>query len=360
MLTGVRVLDFTRVLAGPLCTMHLGDLGADVIKVERTGSGDATRGWGPPFAADGQSAYFLSVNRNKQSLAVDLNGAADRDLLSNLLNDARVVVDNFRPGTLERAGLPMEQWLAARGDRVWCTITGFGENSGRPGYDVIVQAESGWMAITGEPDGAPMKVGVALADVIAGKDAAIGILGALAGSAARDRGAHVIVSLMHSAIAALVNVAQNVIVAGPPARRWGNSHPSLVPYQLFDSADRPIVLAVGTDGQWAACADALGLHELASDPVLADNAGRVRQRDRVVHAVATVLLTRNSAYWLETLAKSGVPCGVVKTVEEALSSVPHSTTHGVASPIPGVLRYFPPRLDEHGATIRRLGWGTFL
>ncbi|HEU5041258.1 MAG TPA: CoA transferase, partial [Gemmatimonadales bacterium] len=229
------MLDLTRVLAGPLCTMMLGDLGADVLKVERPGEGDETRGWGPPFDAGGRSAYFLAVNRNKLSLAADLDVEDDRLLLHRLLAGADVVVDNFRAGTLERRGLDPDRLLAVHPRLVWCTLTGFGAGSTRPGYDFVVQAESGWMAITGEPDGPPMKIGVALADVVAGKDAAVAILAALLARdrlpAERDR--RLIVSLVHSATAALVNVAQNALVTGDEPRRWGNAHPNLVPYQLF-------------------------------------------------------------------------------------------------------------------------------
>ncbi|HRN54515.1 MAG TPA: CoA transferase, partial [Gemmatimonadaceae bacterium] len=241
--------------------MILGDLGADVVKIERPGTGDDTRGWGPPFDERGESAYYLSVNRNKLSVAADLARAADRALLAALIAEADVVLENFRPGTLERYGLGVREMLAAHPRLLWCTITGFGLASARPGYDFVVQAESGWMAITGEPAGAPMKVGVALADVLAGKDAAIQILAALAGG---RRGArHLSVSLLHSATAALVNVAQNALVTGREAQRWGNAHPNLVPYQCFDAADRPMVIAVGNDAQWLGCARALGLDALA-------------------------------------------------------------------------------------------------
>src|SRR5687768_2394211 len=211
MLSGVRVLDLTRVLAGPLCTMMLGDLGADVLKVERPGGGDETRGWGPPFDDRGESGYYLSVNRNKKSLVADLDRPADVDLLRSLAREARVVVDNFRPGTLERRGLDPAAILHESDRLVWCTITGFGAESARPGYDFVVQAERGWMAITGEPDGQPMKVGVALADVLAGKDAAIAILAALAGEGLTPRQRRIHVSLADSATAALINVAQNVL-----------------------------------------------------------------------------------------------------------------------------------------------------
>ncbi|HEU4628816.1 MAG TPA: CoA transferase, partial [Gemmatimonadaceae bacterium] len=262
MLQGVRVLDLTRVLAGPLCTMTLGDLGADVLKVERPGAGDDTRGWGPPFDARGESAYFLCANRNKLSLAADLTDPADRALVMRLAAEADVVVDNFRPGSLERLGVDLGALLERAPRLIWCTVTGFGLESDRLGYDFVAQAECGWMAITGEAEGEPMKVGVALADVVAGKDATIGILAALAARGLRPAPLpaprrRLVVSLAASAAAALVNVAQNVLVSGRDARRWGNAHPNLVPYQLFRAADRPLVVAVGNDAQWAACARAL-------------------------------------------------------------------------------------------------------
>jgi crotonobetainyl-CoA:carnitine CoA-transferase CaiB-like acyl-CoA transferase len=360
-LAGLRVLDLTRVLAGPLCTMMLGDLGADVLKVERPGDGDETRGWGPPFDERGESAYFLAVNRNKLSITIDLDDPDGRALLRALAAEAHVVVDNFRPGTLERRGLEPSALLEAHPGLIWCTLTGFGPESDRPGYDFVVQAESGWMAITGEPDAVPMKVGVALADVIAGKDAAVAILAALAGRerprAAADRRIHV--SLVHSATAALVNVAQNSLVSGEEPRRWGNAHPNLVPYQLFATADRPIVVAVGNDAQWIGCCRAIGREDLAADGELATNAGRVRRRAEVVEAIATTLAARTADEWLDRLRQSGVPSGVVRRVREALAEVTADALTGIAPLSPASVRLPPPRLDQHGDRIRRMGWRAF-
>src|SRR3984893_2514567 len=249
MLSGVKVLDLSRVLAGPLCTMMLGDLGASVLKVERPDGGDETRGGGPPFNAAGESAYFLSVNRNKLGMTADLATNEDVALLCSLATTADVVVENFRPRALERRGLSSAALCQANRGLVWCTITGFGVDSTRPGYDFVVQAESGWMSITGDRDGAPMKHGVALADVLAGKDAAISILAALVARGRTGVGRQVHVSLEATAEAALVNVAQNALVSGTPPLRWGNAHAHLVPYQLFDAADRALVIAVGSDAQ---------------------------------------------------------------------------------------------------------------
>jgi crotonobetainyl-CoA:carnitine CoA-transferase CaiB-like acyl-CoA transferase len=359
LLAGVRVLDLTRVLAGPLATMMLGDLGADVIKVERPAAGDDTRGWGPPFDERGESAYYLSVNRNKKSVTADLDSPRDLELIRTLARDADVVVDNFRRGTLARRGLDPNEMIARRPELVWCTITGFGEESDRPGYDFVVQAERGWMAITGEADGAPMKVGVALADVVAGKDAAIAILAALVARWRTGRGARVVTSLAGSATAALVNVAQNALVTGAEPRRWGNAHPNLVPYQLFDAADRPIVVAVGNDAQWIACARALGLDALAADPALATNAGRIAHRERLVAELAARLREHPAAEWLAALDRAGVPAGVVKGVLETLREASADVFTGVAPSVPGAVRLPPPRLDEHGAEIRAHGWNAF-
>ena len=359
MLEGIRILDLTRVLAGPVCTMMLGDLGADVIKIERPDGGDETRGWGPPFDSRGQSAYFLSVNRNKLSVAASFDVRADRELIERLVSEADVVVENFLSGTLERRSLGHRRLRGRYPALIWCTITGFDPDSERPGYDYVVQAERGWMSITGDRDGPPMKTGVALADVIAGKDAAIAILGALLARAIRGTGRHLTISLARSAAAALVNVAQNALLTGEDASRWGNAHPNLVPYQLFDAADRPIVVAVGSDAQWMACVRALELSELAADPTLATNAGRLAQRDRVVQAMAARLRQESAAVWTRRLDGAGVPNGLVKSVLEALREEEASPLTGVGPSVPGSIRFPPPRLDEHGRLVRESGWDAF-
>lgn len=358
----LKVLDLSRVLAGPYCSMLLGDLGAEVIKVERPPSGDETRGWGPPFDRDGESAYFLSVNRNKKSVAADLSRVDDEVLVRRLIAEADVVVENFLPDALGRFRFDPEAFLEANSSLVWCTISGFGEGSNRPGYDFVVQAECGWMAITGFEEGPPMKVGVALADVLAGKDAAIGILAAIAerqagGLSKARRRIHI--SLAESARAALVNVAQNVLVTGREAKRWGNGHPNLVPYQLFDARDRSFVIAVGSDGQWNACAKALDLGELAVERALETNAGRVQNRSRVVGAIARRVKAENAQHWIDCLEAVGVPCGLVKGVSEALHGIAASPVTGMPPSVPGSVRLRPPKLDEHGDAIRELGWGVF-
>jgi glutaryl-CoA transferase len=359
MLEGIRILDFSRVLAGPLSTMMLGDLGADVIKVERPGGGDETRGWGPPFDERGESAYYLSVNRNKLSLAADLDAPEDRELIAELIQGADIVVDNFRRGALERRGLDPDAFVARHPRLVWCTISGFGPKTDRPGYDFVAQAEGGWMAITGDPRGDPTKVGVALADVVAGKDAAIAVLAALVARATTGRGRCIHVSLAASATAALVNVAQNALVTGRDAERFGNSHPNLVPYDLFPASDRPIVIAVGSDAQWRGLVRALELPDLAADAALATNAGRLANRDRIIAALAARLSTRPAAAWRPLLDGAAVPNGVVKSVLEALREVDASPLTGVAPSAGGSVRRPPPQLDEHGDAIRRSGWGAF-
>ncbi len=361
-LHGVRILDLTRVLAGPLCAMTLGDLGADVIKVERPDTGDESRGWGPPYDDRGESAYYLCCNRNKIGVTADLDDPADQGWLRQLISGAHVVIDNFRRGTLERRGINPDALLEANPHLIWCTLTGFGPQSSRPGYDFVVQGESGWMSITGEPDGTPMKVGVALADVIAGKDAAIAILAKLAAVSRRPEAAgarRLFVSLFHSAAAALVNVAQNALVSGAPPRRWGNAHPNLVPYQLFQAADRAVIVAVGNDGQWSALCAILGLDEEGGDPELATNTGRLRHRDRVVAAIAAAVRERESAALVAELEQAGVPAGVVRSVPDALRDVDTSPLTGVQPLGAPLVRFAPPRLGEHTALVRDRGWSAF-
>ena len=344
--------------------MMLGDLGADVIKVERTGVGDESRGWGPPFDQDGESAYYLSCNRNKLSVALDFELPEDRQVLGSLIEEADVVVENFRHGALLARGIDARDWLSRNERLIWCTISGFGPGSPRPGYDFVLQAECGWMSITGEPTGDPMKAGVAVADIMTGKDATVAVLGALLARelsavplSIEDRQLHV--SLRQTATAALINVAQNALVSGAETRRWGNAHPNLVPYQLFKTKDRAVVIAIGNDQQWQSACRALGLRELATDRALDTNAGRLAQRERVVSAITNRLSTDTAAAWLGALDGVGVPCGVVRTVKEALADVEASPLTGVSPSVPGTVRMRPPRLDEHGSLIRRVGWEAF-
>ena len=339
--------------------MMLGDLGASVLKVERPDGGDETRAWGPPFDSRGESAYYLSANRNKLGLVADLDRASDVELVRSLAAAADVVVENFRPGALERRGLGPDTLQVVNPGLVWCSISGFGGGSSRPGYDFVVQAESGWMSITGEPGGSPMKHGVALADVLAGKDAAIAILAALVARARTGLGRTVEVSLASSAEAALVNVAQNALVSGRPPARWGNAHANLVPYASFDAADRALVIAVGSDAQWLACATALGLDALAAEHELRTNAGRLAHRERLTQAIAQRVATGPAAEWVARLDRSGVPCGVVRSVLEVLGSVQGSALTGMPPSVPGSVRRPPPRLGEHSVLVRARGWNAF-
>ncbi len=339
--------------------MTLGDLGADVIKVERPDGGDETRGWGPPFDTDGESAYFLSINRNKRSLAADFGNPSDLAVVRHLALQADVVVENFIPGVLSRKGLDAHELLSLNARLIWCSIRGYGNQPMRPGYDFAVQAESGWMSVTGEPDGTPLRTAVALIDVLTGKDAALAILAALVGG--RERSAaerHLTVTLAGSAVAALANVAQNVLVSGRDAQRWGNAHANLVPYQLFETADRPMVIAVGSDGQWRALVALLGDAALAADDALRTNAGRVVHRARCVEAVQRALRGQTAVAWKARCEAAGVPVGLVRTVREALAETDASPVTGMPSSVGGVVRRRPPRLGEHSEEIARWGWRT--
>jgi crotonobetainyl-CoA:carnitine CoA-transferase CaiB-like acyl-CoA transferase len=338
--SGIRVLDLSRVLAGPYCTMLLADLGADVVKVERPGEGDETRSWGPPYAG-GESAYFLSVNRGKRSVAVDLGRPEGRELVQRLARSADVVVENFRAGTAERLGLGYEELSREHAGLVYCSISGFGSGrlpEGRPGYDFVVQAESGLMAITGEEGGAPSKAGVAVVDVLAGYAAATAILGALVGRAATGSGRRLEISLLDTALSALVNVASSALVTGDEARRYGNAHPNIVPYQTFDAADAVIAVAAANDGLYRRLCAALERPDLASDARYATNPDRVRHRDRLVAELAAVIATRPAAEWLERLEAAGVPAGKVRGVLEALREAERTgraATVGVEHPAAG-------------------------
>jgi crotonobetainyl-CoA:carnitine CoA-transferase CaiB-like acyl-CoA transferase len=380
-LAGLRVLDLSRVLAGPLCTMMLGDMGADVVKVERPGTGDDTRTWGPPWAEGPEgreAAYYLCVNRNKRSVAADLKTDEGRALVRRLAADADVLVENFAPGTLERCGLGWDELSAANPRLVWCTITGYGSDgpeAGRPGYDFAVQARAGWMAITGEPEGAPMKVGVAVVDVLTGQNAAIAILAALREREGSGRGQRVEVALFDSAVAGLINVAQAALVTGREPARWGNAHVTIVPYQAFDAADRPFIVAVGNDGQWRRLCEAVGAEALLADARFATNPGRVEHRAEVAGALTARFRARPAAEWLAMLEAAGVPCSPVQSVREALAD-PVLTERGgfwpaagptfgtidtVASPLrfsrtPASLRRPPPSVGEHTDEVAERGW----
>jgi crotonobetainyl-CoA:carnitine CoA-transferase CaiB-like acyl-CoA transferase len=321
-LTGLRVIDLSRVLAGPLCTQTLGDLGAEVIKVERPGEGDDTRNWGPPYAGP-LSAYFVGVNRNKRSVTLDLSRDDGRGVLDRLLRSGDVVVDNFKRGTLERWGFD-DGWFDANAPGVIrCSITGYGSvgpKADTPGYDFILQAETGLMAITGEVDGSPMKLGVAIVDICTGMQAAIAILAALEARRRTGKGQRCEVNLHDTGLHILANVAANHLVSGEEPGRYGNGHPNIVPYRTYSAADGDLALAVGNDRQFQVVSGVLGHPEWAEDPLYATNPERVRHREAVDQMVGEVIAGKTRAEWVEILAEAGIPAGPINRVSEALSS----------------------------------------
>jgi crotonobetainyl-CoA:carnitine CoA-transferase CaiB-like acyl-CoA transferase len=318
-LDGIVVADFSRVLAGPLATMNLGDLGATVIKVERPGGGDDTRAWGPPFADDGQSAYFRSVNRNKRSAALDLASADGRAAARELVRRADVLVENFLPGRMERFGLGWAEAHELNPRLVYCSITGFGRAGGAElsGYDFVVQAIGGLMSITGEPGGAPLKVGVALVDVLTGQAALAGILAALHARARTGVGQRVEVDLLSSLLAGLVNQASAYLTTGVAPGPLGNQHPSIAPYETLRTADRPLAVGAGNDRLFAALCAVVDRPELTADPRFASNADRVAHRPALVAALEAVLVTAPAAEWSARLRAAGVPAGPVQDIGEA-------------------------------------------
>jgi len=367
-LADIRVLDLTRVLAGPTCAMMLGDMGADVIKVEPPSGGDDTRGWGPPFAG-GESAYFLAANRNKRSMTLNLAVPAGQKLLAGLIKKADIVIDNFKLGTLAKWGFT-DAWFDAQAPRVVrCAITGYGSTGPKaalPGYDFVLQAESGLMSICGEPDGPPTKYGVAIVDVCTGMLACNAILAALNARHGSGRGQKVELSLYESALHMLVNVASNVLVSGRGGGRFGNGHPSIVPYTTYTAKDAMMALAIGNDTQFAKCAAVLGHPEWAGDPRFATNRARVEHRLLVDGAIAEALAADTADNWLAKLKAAGVPCGRINSVAEALAdpqtqaremiaTVEHPTVGDLKlvgppykfSGTPAAVRRPPPTLGEH-------------
>jgi crotonobetainyl-CoA:carnitine CoA-transferase CaiB-like acyl-CoA transferase len=373
-LEGLVVADFSRVLAGPLATMILADLGADVIKVERPGTGDDTRSWGPPWRGD-DSTYSLAMNRNKRSVSLDLTLPDDRRLARRLAVRADVLVENFRPGAAAKLGLDYDELAQDNPGLVYASVTGFGTSEAAAqlgGYDFLIQAVSGLMSITGDAEGEPHKVGVALVDVVCGLYTAIGIQGALAGRERTRRGQRVHVSLLSAALASLVNQASAYLGAGVVPGRMGNQHPSIAPYETYDAADRPLALAVGSDRLFGLLAEVIGGPHLAADPRFGSNASRVEHRSALGAELETLLAARPAAEWVTELRASGVPAGLVNDIAEAFAEagelglepvVETERTDGeriptVRSPIdlsgtPVVVRSAPPRLGEHETEIRR-------
>jgi formyl-CoA transferase len=364
----IRVLDLSRVLAGPYATMLLGDMGADVIKVEQPGDGDETRGWGPP-SAGGESAYYLSINRNKRGITLNLKHADARRILLDLVRRSDVLIENFRRGTLERMDLADEVLWQANPGLIHAAITGFG-NTGPykdyPGYDFVIQGMAGIMSITGDAEGEPMKVGVAIVDITAGLYTLSGILAALHARQTTGRGQRVDVSLLESALAWLANVGQNYLVSGQPPKRYGNAHPNVVPYQVFQATDKPLALAVGNDRQFRTFCAIAGAPDLADDGRFRTNSARLTNRDALIPLVAELIATRPANEWLRELNDAGVPAGPINTVPQALAdpqvaalgllhTLPHPTAGSIQvigppmrlSETPVAPRFAPPRHGEH-------------
>lgn len=359
-LEGLRVIDLSRILAGPFCTMNLGDMGAEIIKIEQPGNGDDTRSWGPPFAGK-EAAYFLGVNRNKRSVTLNLKSPRGQEILKSLLREADVVIENFKPGALEGFGIT-DAWREAEAPRlVHCRITGYGGRGPRgqqPGYDFLLQAESGLMSITGEEDGQPIKLGVAIVDVCTGLFATVAIIGALQARGTNGRGQRVETSLHASSIAMLINVAGNHLVSGRAPRRYGNGHPNIVPYRTFEAADGMIALAIGNDTQYARLAACLGHPEWVDDARLAQNAARVENRKLCDGLIADILAGGNVDRWLETFTAEGLPASRVASVDQALSdpqTLANDMVAEIEHPTAGLLKLLgiPYRFSDTPAAVRR-------
>ena len=372
-LQGIRVLDLSRVLAGPYCTMFLGDLGADVIKVEPP-EGDETRGWGPPFAG-GESAYYLCVNRNKRGIVINLKTDEGKKILRDLALRSDVLVENFRPGTLEKFGLDFTTLHEINPKLIYCSITGFGQTGSmkdKPGYDFMIQALGGLMSITGEPEGEPMKTGVAVVDLFAGQNAIIAILAALQARTLTGRGQHLDISLFDSQLGWLANVASNYLISGKLPKRHGNAHANIVPYQSFQASDGWFAIAVGNDKQFVRLCEMLGKSEIAADEKFATNSGRVRNRVEIIPLLASIFKDASVFEWLTKLNEAEIPCGPIQNFEQVFSmptvkeremlvKMDHPTIGElplVGSPLkmsdtPVQYRLHPPLMGEHTQEVLR-------
>ena len=379
-LDGIRVLDFTRVLAGPFCTMMLGDMGADVIKIEQPGRGDDTRHWGPPWAGE-LSAYFASVNRNKRSLTLNLKNERSQSIAFELARQSHIVIENFKPGQMAAYGLDYEMLRQINPALVYCAITGYGQDGPdhtKPGYDYVIQGMSGLMSITGPSDGPSYKVGVAISDVISGLNASTAILAALNHSQRTGEGQYIDIALLDSQIAALVNIASNYLVSGEAPQRMGNEHPNIVPYQTFTTSDGEIVVAVGNDRQFATLCHIIERPELSDDARFATNPARVENRKALISILAGIFVRRSSHTWVDLLTEAGIPAGPINDIPTALNNpqiesrglVQQTTLHDgtflkfigpVAkfSQTPATVRRPPPALGQHNGEILRdvLGFG---
>ena len=367
-LAGIRVLDLTRVLAGPYCTMFLGDLGAEVVKVEQPGIGDDTRGWGPPFAG-GESAYFLCTNRNKKSLTVDLKMPEGIALIRQLAERADVLIENFRPGAMDRLGLGEKELRATNPKLVYASLSGFGADGPMadvPGYDLIVQAWGGLMSITGTPESGPLKVGVAIIDLVAGLMLGKSIVAALYAREKIGVGQKLDTSLLEAEVAALINAGSNYLVGGKVPGRWGNAHPTIVPYQSFQTADNFLVIGAASETIWKRLCTALGQADLTDDPRFTKNADRVENRKELIAILSEVFMTRSTEDWVTALTQADVPCAPVQTIDQVFAApqvlhrnmlveVDHPTAGKVKlagipvkfSVTPASVRLPPPLLGEH-------------
>jgi len=371
-LAGIRVLDLTRVLAGPYCTMFLGDLGAEVVKVEQPGVGDDTRGWGPPFAG-GESAYFLCINRNKKSLTVDLKSPEGISLVRQLAERADVLIENFRPGAMERLGLGDDQLRGANPKLIYASLSGFGADGPMadvPGYDLIVQAWGGLMSITGTAESGPLKVGVAIIDLVAGLMLGKSIAAALYAREKTGLGQKIDTSLLEAEVAVLINAGSNYLMNGNVPGRWGNAHPTIVPYQSFQTADSYLVIGVASEGIWQRFCRAIGKTDLVDDARFEKNANRVENRDALIHLLTEIFRSRDNDTWLRILNEAEVPCAPIQTIDQVfhapqvlhrdmLVEVAHPTAGTVRmaglpvklSATPASVRLPPPLLGEHSEQV---------
>ncbi|MEM7546305.1 MAG: CaiB/BaiF CoA-transferase family protein [Pseudomonadota bacterium] len=335
-LSGLRVLDMSRILAGPSCGQLLGDLGADVIKIERPGAGDDTRRWGPPFVkdADGndtaESAYYLCANRNKRSVTVNIASEAGQALLADIAAQSDILVENFKVGDLKRRGLDYETLSARHPGLIYCSITGFGQTgpyAPRAGYDFLIQGMGGIMSVTGEPDGQPTKVGVGIADVMTGMYGTVAILSALRVRDATGKGQHIDMALLDTQISWLINQGLDYLTAGITPVRRGNAHPTVVPYETFPASDGWFIIAIGNDGQFAKFMEEAGRPDLAADPRFATNPARVTNHDALIEVMHDITRTRTEAAWMQRLSEIGVPCGPVNDIPAAINA-PHALERG--------------------------------
>ena len=384
-LSHLRVLDLTRVLAGPWCAQNLADFGADVIKVERPGAGDDTRTWGPPWLKDeagqdtAEAAYYLAANRNKRSITVDISTPEGQDIVRKLAAHADVVLENYKVGQLKKYGLDYESLKAIKPDLIYCSITGFGQTgpyAARAGYDFIVQGMGGFMSLTGErddlPGGGPQKAGVAISDLMTGMYATVAVLAALAHRDRTGEGQYIDMALLDVQVAMLANMNTNYLASGQAPKRWGNAHPNIVPYQTFQASNGWIIVAVGNDGQFRRFVDAGGMPELADDPRFATNPQRVANRDVLVPILAEMVKRFSKGEWIDKLEAAGVPCGPINDLHEVFDNaqvqarglrvdLPHpsaGTVKLVGSPVkmsatPPKAASHPPLLGEHTETVLR-------